>query len=923
MAEPADGFSFEGFVSPEDGPNFMQAQLMVPFVRADYVVRLRLEAMIEAGFARSTALHVFAPVGTGKTALVAAWAARQTRRRLAWLSLTPREADADCFLHLLAVVLGQLGGAPDLCRAGQDRDGRLCELANATFAMQGEACLVIDNVDQVMSGTARLALERFLGSVAPCMRFVLIGRALMDCAEGRNRVYGQSLVIGADDLRFSDAEARAILDPNDGLLARDVARLNLVVEGWAAGLQLARSLLADGEKIDDVVSQMSGNRRDLIRFFRQEIMETASADDQNFMMKTSLLGDFSAEQCEKIVGIEGVGHFIDRNISAGRFLNPRSSLDGEYGYLRIFGQFLEAEARRVLGDECQKIHLSAVDWHRPRGEIVRAFGHALKAGQADRAAAMLEDQCDHLFILGRQQTVMMLAAQLPIEVRNRYPRIILCIVWRYIAAWKLDQAEELLSIARELVSKIEKSGNFAPDQLADCKKNILHREMVLALYRDDVVQAEDCANILLNGTFNIHPYVKGSIYHCLLEAGRMQFKVRRVDRIAMIAREQTLLADSPHAMVFNSATVAWCYYAAGRTDEAISEAAEGIARGERLSGLEHTRSLASVAAMALAAFRYECNDIADAQALIDAYYEPALELGMIDQLVAAKITRPKLLWLHREHEEAISALEQARHFAMSKGFERLKSAAEGELVRLLLKLGRLEDAKRIGNDPRMIRSTASVMPSKGMTMRAGEQAMLATRLFMAQGNIADALAVIRHWRRLLYPMGVIPIELKWDVLLAEAMVLDGDRRGALRLLDRSIAIATPAHLQRVFLDEGPIIADLIDELCRKGRDVHANGPDMREQLLAAFCNEQGYKPLGSAEEVDDSGLQGAMSRRELQVLNLVAQRMSNREIGDQLGLTEGSVKWYLQQIYDKFGVRRRLDVARKARQLGLVSEAMH
>jgi LuxR family maltose regulon positive regulatory protein len=155
------------------------------------------------------------------------------------------------------------------------------------------------------------------------------------------------------------------------------------------------------------------------------------------------------------------------------------------------------------------------------------------------------------------------------------------------------------------------------------------------------------------------------------------------------------------------------------------------------------------------------------------------------------------------------------------------------------------------------------------------------------------------------------------------MVLDGDRRGALRQLDRSIAIAAPAHLKRAFLDEGPIIADLVDELCRRGREANSGGADMREQLLAAFCAEQGYKPVGSTQEVDDSGLQGSMSRREMQVLNLVAQRMSNREIGDQLGLTEGSVKWYMQQIYDKFGVRRRLDVARKARQLGLVTETVH
>ena len=44
-----------------------------------------------------------------------------------------------------------------------------------------------------------------------------------------------------------------------------------------------------------------------------------------------------------------------------------------------------------------------------------------------------------------------------------------------------------------------------------------------------------------------------------------------------------------------------------------------------------------------------------------------------------------------------------------------------------------------------------------------------------------------------------------------------------------------------------------------------------------------------------------------------------REIGDRLGLTEGTVKWYMQQIYDKLGVRRRPQAVIRARQFGILA----
>ncbi|MBN1565288.1 MAG: AAA family ATPase [Anaerolineae bacterium] len=64
---------------------------------------------------------------------------------------------------------------------------------------------------------------------------------------------------------------------------------------------------------------------------------------------------------------------------------------------------------------------------------------------------------------------------------------------------------------------------------------------------------------------------------------------------------------------------------------------------------------------------------------------------------------------------------------------------------------------------------------------------------------------------------------------------------------------------------------------------------------------------------------GELTEREVEVLNLAAQGMTNRDIADELILSVGTVKWYLSQIYSKFGVNNRTHAVARARELGLLT----
>ena len=157
--------------------------------------------------------------------------------------------------------------------------------------------------------------------------------------------------------------------------------------------------------------------------------------------------------------------------------------------------------------------------------------------------------------------------------------------------------------------------------------------MTIAVFRDDVVLAEQHAERLLVQYPRVNPYMKSSIYHDLLDTGRLQFKLSGIDRIAALAREQLDLAASEHALVFHASVKGSAYFLAGRTDEAIAALSEGMAVARRLSG--HADSLAAVAAMPLSAILYERNDVPGARALVDRYLGPAASLGLVELDVSA------------------------------------------------------------------------------------------------------------------------------------------------------------------------------------------------------------------------------------------------------------------------------------------------
>jgi LuxR family maltose regulon positive regulatory protein len=155
--------------------------------------------------------------------------------------------------------------------------------------------------------------------------------------------------------------------------------------------------------------------------------------------------------------------------------------------------------------------------------------------------------------------------------------------------------------------------------------------------------------------------------------------------------------------------------------------------------------------------------------------------------------------------------------------------------------------------------------------------------------------------------------LKVMVLQTVALQAHGEKGKAVHLLCDALALAEPGGFIRLFVDEGLPMAHLLSEA-----EVLGMLPDYTGKLLAVLEAEEQKSEDASSLPPPAQPLIEPLSRRELEVLRLIAQGLSNQEICERLFLALDTVKGHNRKIFDKLQVQRRTEAVARGRELGLL-----
>jgi LuxR family maltose regulon positive regulatory protein len=188
------------------------------------------------------------------------------------------------------------------------------------------------------------------------------------------------------------------------------------------------------------------------------------------------------------------------------------------------------------------------------------------------------------------------------------------------------------------------------------------------------------------------------------------------------------------------------------------------------------------------------------------------------------------------------------------------------------------------------------------------------RILAAQGRLDEATSLLQRLLKAAEAGGRTWRVIEILVLQALAYQAKGDTVRAMATLEGALILAEPEGFIRIFVDEGPPMARLLYEALSRGI-----APEYVRRLLVAFPSAEPELTTDSPRKAaPESNLIEPLSERELEVLQLITQGLSNPEIATKLYLSLNTVKAHTRNIYGKLDVHNRMQAVTKAKALGLL-----
>jgi LuxR family maltose regulon positive regulatory protein len=296
--------------------------------------------------------------------------------------------------------------------------------------------------------------------------------------------------------------------------------------------------------------------------------------------------------------------------------------------------------------------------------------------------------------------------------------------------------------------------------------------------------------------------------------------------------------------------------------------------------------------LGLARIFYEWNNLEAAKEHGHLSLQLALQYDKaVDRFILSEIFLARLKLTKNDVDGAVNILEKVSQTARQKNFtHRFPEIAAAQALTSLAQ-GNVSDASYLAQKHKLPISQA--------------------RVHLAQGDTSSALEVLVQSRQQAEEKDLKDEQLKVVILQAIAHHLGGEKERAMQLLGDALALAEPGGFVRIFVDEGLPMAELLSEAAAQGMM-----PGYISKLLAAFEAEE--QKLADPSSHSSQPLIEPLSKRELEVLQLIAQGLSNHEIGEQLFLALDTVKGHNRKIYSKLGVHRRTEAVARATELGLL-----
>lgn len=923
-------------------------KLRAPAPRRQLVARERLVALLQTDATTMPRLVlVSAPAGFGKTTLLSQWLTRDRTEnqlhsrtpedlRVGWLSLDAADADLGAFLtHLVAAlqVASPEIGADVLALIDTDRglpvEDIVVSLVNDLDALAGPTVVALDDYHVIDTPEVHRAVALLLDHLPPQVTLAMTTRADPPLPLSRLRARGELLEVRAADLRFTAEEADAFLNQIMGLRLgpAQVAALEARTEGWAAGLQLAALSVrghantntnTSSDEVAAFVEAFTGSHRFVLDYLLEEVLATQPEEVRKFLLATSILDQLTGGLCDALTsGVDGQ-EVLERLERDNLFLSPLDDQREWYRYHHLFADALRARFQAEDPGRLAGLHRAASDWHAENGTLADAIRHALAAADVEQAADLLELALSEARQRRHDRNLRDWLNALPDDVLRRRALLATQMMPARLSEGDLDGAERWLEHANKALQAttldlaVPRRGRLA-DAARARDKELRALPAQAAVYHAAVSQARGD--------------VEGTIAHArrALDLAGPADHVARSGGAGYLGLAAWAAGDLPAAVDTFGAAVRSLHAAGNLTDELATTvvlATMWLVRGQphrarRLyeQALATAETHPGPALATTGDLHVGLADVLREQGDLDAAASHLQTAGDLGERASLPENRYRwytamaaLLVASGDLDGAAGMLEQAQPLYRPGYFPDVRPIPAIQ-ARVRIAQGRLDDAAAWAR-------AHHISPHDSASYLAEYDQLTLARLLIAQHRTDSQSNTLHGALRLLDRIVAAAHAADRGGSLIEALLMralahhgDGEPDAALADLGRALHAGVPAGYCRLFLDEGPAMAELLRAAAR-----HPDLPGSDEAAALLQAAERGHRPPCSSTPVG----QEPLSEREFEVLRLLATNLTGPEIAGQLFMSVNTFRTHTRHIFTKLDVNTRRGAVSRAGELDLL-----
>ncbi len=864
--------------------SFLQTKLIAPQTISSRVKRLKLEAQLTKVLDPTYTLAlVCAPAGFGKTTLVNHWLLAQ-KHPSAWLSLDEGDNEPLRFWSYLLAAINKLQEdiateAQEILETSQDYKVALTVLLNSLANLKSPAILVLDDYHLISNKQLHEGISFLLEHLPKQLKLVFTSRSEPPLPLGRLRVRGQLLELGALELSFTTNETTDFLNNvmNLGLSAKDIEALVARTEGWVASLQLVALSIQREDNPQNFIEAFTGSDKYILDYLVQEVLARQGYQMQEFLLQTSVLKCLSGPLCEFVTGFDNATELLLKANQVNLFLIPLDNSRKWFRYHHLFAEFLQQRLRESRPELFPELNSRASSWFEKQGFIDNAVQHVLLGGDMERAVELLETHSKHmLWKRDERPTLKYWLDSLPQEVIRASPRLCLDYAWLYFAK---PTAKNWLEDAERLLISLEGA------------KAALMRGEIAILYSEKAIDQGDISSALnfFEQAMQLIPsnetYMRGFAMQSKGYALLVNGSVAEAEEVLNKASELCSTAENFVGKVAALTDLAEVYKLQGYLGKAERTLQETLL----FASQNRTQSahISCTTLVRLADVLYEQNHLNKALKYVQEGLKLAQLAGYTKVEAHACLVLAKLLQVQNNIEESKQQIQLITNNVLD---DWRGKRLEAQCMHLRLEQGQITIASQWANE------------FAGNNHH--EQILLAiARIRSAEGDTKASLSHLEHLLSNAKQEGRRGRMIEIYALQALAFAKQGKEEQALKTLQNALTLAENEKYVRIFVDEGDAMCQLLQKALSQGIT-----PTYTSTLLKAFANSNFKK----------SSLNSLLTQRELEILTLIANGFSNKDIAKKLIRSLGTVKVHTSNIYSKLGAKNRTEAVARARELGLL-----